>query len=190
MENKRSESDTDNGETSSFTLDSRTICQARVIPITESGPGSVIQPVNPHYSGYDVVIDVEKEDPEVEWIPAPGYVAVVISNEDATPLSQDEIAAIYVTPECIASSDDERPASSYSILDRRHYRVEPSPLVDLSGPIPLAIGMNLAVDEELQDFNGWEELTRATETITLPQDNRQLLPYGQDAAESLYPARK
>jgi len=48
-----------------------------------------------------VVIDVENEDPEVEWIPAPNYVAVVIANEDATatPLLQDDIAAINVAPE-------------------------------------------------------------------------------------------
>jgi hypothetical protein len=53
-----------------------------------------------------VVIDVENEDPEVEWIPAPNYVAVVIANEDATPLLQDDIAAINVAPEFDVSSDE------------------------------------------------------------------------------------
>jgi len=96
MENKYSESDTDDGEVLRFSLDSRIISRARILPIPESNPGSVIQPVNPHYSGYNVVIDVENEDPEVEWIAAPGFVAVVIANEDATPLTQDEIAAIRI----------------------------------------------------------------------------------------------
>jgi hypothetical protein len=192
MENKRSESDTDNGETSTFSLDSRSMSPVRIITNAESSPGSVVQPLNPHYSGYDVVVAVPNENPEIEWNPGSGYVAVAIDNADATPLSQEEIAAIHVTPACIYSSDDERPASSYPLLDRRHYRLDPPTVLDLSGPIPLAIGMSLAVDEELQDCNDWEVLTRASATVPLPQDTptRHLLPHGQVEGESSVPARK
>ena len=192
MESKSGESDSDDIENVSFLLHSGIINRARILPSPESSRGGVIQPVNPHYSGYDVVIDVENEHPDVQWLPPPDFVAVVIANEDATPLSQDEIVAIHVAPEFIASSDDERPASSYSILDRRHYRVEPPPLVDLSGTPPLAIGVSLAIDEELQDFNVWETLTTATATVPSPQDtpNRHSLRQGQEEAESSIPARK
>ena len=90
-----------------------TIHRGRLLPTPEPCTGCVIQPLNPHFSGFDVVVDVENEDPDVEWIPGPGLVAVVIANEDATPLSHEEIAAINVAPERITSSDDEIPASSY-----------------------------------------------------------------------------
>jgi len=69
MENKRSESDTEDGQSNTFSLDSGIMTRARILPTADFSPGSVIHPINPHYCGYDVVIDVE--DAEVEWIPPP-----------------------------------------------------------------------------------------------------------------------
>ena len=56
----------------------------------------------------------------------------------------------------------------------------------------MAIGVSLAIDEELQDFNVWETLTTATATVPSPQDtpNRHSLRQGQEEAESSIPARK
>ena len=81
----------------------------------------VIQPVNPHFSGYEVVVDIENEDSDVQWISNPGFIAVALAEEEAVPLTQEDIAAINVAPERTASSDDERPAASYPLLDRRRY---------------------------------------------------------------------
>ncbi len=158
MENKRSESDKENGENEMLLNNSISMSRARTLPSPESSSGGVIQPVNPHFSGYNVVYDVGAEDPDVEWVPNPGFVAVVIGNDIATPLSVQEITAINVAPERIASSDDERPASSYSLLDRRHYREDPSSTLDLTLPKPFAIGTLVQEDVEAQDFNVWESL--------------------------------
>ena len=102
------------------------------------------------------------------------FVPVVIANEDATPLSQE----VNVAAEFVNSSDDERPASSYPLLDRRHYREDPSPVMDLIVPIPLTIGLVLDPDEEVRDFNVWETLTMVTATAPLPQEtpDRQVAP--------------
>jgi hypothetical protein len=190
MENKRSESDEDYGEFSTSSDDYRSIRRAIIIPIAECIPGSVIQPVNPHYSGVDVVADVGNEDTLVEGMQTPCQIAVMLANEEATPLSQDEVAAIHVAPEFIASSDDERPASSYPLLDRRRYRVDPPPVVDLTGPMPLAIGRSLVFDEELQDFNSFP-LRRSTSSSTVAQNPPNImLNNGGDEAESSNPARK
>jgi hypothetical protein len=86
--------------------------------------GGVIQPVNPHFCGNDVIVDIGEEDPDVQWLPNPLFEGVVIAGEEAIRLSQDEIAAIHVEPERTNSTDDERPASSYPLLDRRRYREE------------------------------------------------------------------
>ena len=71
-----------------------------------------------------MIVDIEEDDPDVQWLPNPLFVGVVIAGEEAIPLSQDEIAAIHVEPERTNSTDDERPASSYPLLDRRCYREE------------------------------------------------------------------
>jgi len=120
------------------------------------------------------------------------FVPVVIANEDATPLSQEDIAAINVAAEFVNSSDDERPASSYPLLDRRHYREDPSPVVDLTVPIPLTIGFVLDPDEEVRDFNVWETLTMVTATVPLPQEtpDRHVLHQDADELESASLRRK
>ena len=89
--------------------------RARVFPDPQNEMGGVIQPLNPNFAGYDVVADVDNEDPDVEWIPNPGFVAIVIADEDAIPFSQEEIAAKHVAPEGSISTDNERPADSYSL---------------------------------------------------------------------------
>jgi len=91
------------------------INRARILPDSANQVGGVIQPVNPHFSGYNVVIDIENEDPDVQWIPNPGFVPVVIAEEEAVALTEADIAAINVAPERILSTDDERPASSYPL---------------------------------------------------------------------------
>jgi hypothetical protein len=108
--------------------------------------GGVIQPLNTQFTGYDVV-DIDNEDPEVQWIPDPGFVAVTIGTEEVTPLSMDDIAAINVAPERTPSTDDERPASSYPLLDRRRYREDTSAILDLNTFIPLAIGSLVEIDD-------------------------------------------
>jgi hypothetical protein len=53
-----------------------------------------------------------------------------------------------VAPERTPSTDDERSASSYSILDRRHYRAESSSTPNQIDPVPFAIGLRLDVNED------------------------------------------
>ena len=123
------------------------INRVRLIPETAlNRSGGVIQPLNTQFSGYDVVVDIDNEDPEVQWIPNPGFIPVMIATEEATPLSMVDIAAINVAPERTSSTDDERPASSYSLLDRRRYREDTSAILDLNTSIPLTIGSLVEID--------------------------------------------
>jgi len=46
-----------------------------VLPDLTNQIGGIIQPVNPHFSGYSVVADIETEDPDVQWIPNPGLLS-------------------------------------------------------------------------------------------------------------------
>ena len=101
--------------------------------------GGVIQPLNTQFTGYDVFVDIDNEDP--------GFVAVTIGTEEVTPLSMDDIAAINVAPERTPSTDDERPASSYPLLDRRRYREDTSAILDSNAFIPLAIGSLVEIDD-------------------------------------------
>ena len=135
--------------------------------------GGVIQPINPHFAGFNVVVDIENEDPDVQWLPNPGFVAIVIAEEEATPLSMTEIQAINIAPERTSSTDDERPASSYPLLDRRRYREDTIPSVYQPGVTPLAIGSRLDVDEDdvittvaVIPTLGQVETTSATQTST------------------------
>ncbi len=123
------------------------INRVRLIPETALNRlGGVIQPLNTQFSGYDVVVDIDNEDPEVQWIPNPGFIPVMTATEEATPLSMVDIAAINVAPERTSSTDDERPASSYSLLDRRRYREDTSAILDLNTSIPLTIGSLVEID--------------------------------------------
>ncbi len=153
-----------------------TIHRARINPTTETCTGGIIQPLNPHFAGSEVDVYVDNEDPDVEWIPGPDLVAVVVANEDAIPLSREEIAAINVVPERITSSDDDRPASSFPLLDRRHYREDPSPTFDGIFPYPLAIGSIINEDEEAQVFNEWEASTTVTASIPRPLQTPTMIP--------------
>jgi len=128
--------------------------RARTIPDPQNEAGGVIQPLNPHFAGYEVVVDVEIEDPDVQWIPNPGYVAIVIADEEAILLSQEEISAIHVAREGSSSTDDERPAASYSLLDRRRYREDDSVPLESLSPIPLAIGLLIDNDDEVLPLLG------------------------------------
>jgi hypothetical protein len=114
------------------------------------------------------VIDVEDEDPDVQWIPNPGFVAIPIATEEAVPLILTDIAAINVAPERTPSTDDERPADSYSLLDRRRYRAQPSSATDCNTPVPLAIGSRLNGNEDI-DSTAIEEsiLVRTPDSRTL-----------------------
>jgi hypothetical protein len=93
------------------------------------------------------VADIETEDPDVQWIPNPGLVAVMVAEEEAVPLTADDIAAVNVAPERTPSTDDERPAASYPLLDRRRYQVEESISTHRLTSVPLAIGTLVEFDE-------------------------------------------
>ena len=69
------------------------------LPDLSNQIGGIIQPVNPHFSGHSVVADIETEDPDVQWIPNPGFVAVMIAEEEAVPLTADDIAAVNFASE-------------------------------------------------------------------------------------------
>ena len=113
--------------------------------------GGIIQPLNPHFSGFNTVIDVLDEDPDVHWIPNLGFVAIAIAEEEAFPLISANIAAINVAPERTTSTDDERPASSYSLLDRRRYRViaEPSSIPDVNTPVLFAVASRVYETDDI-----------------------------------------
>ena len=164
MESKNDESDLGDGRNE--VLDGNTMLQrVRLLPTSVTCAGGVIQPLSPRFSGSEVFNDHENEDHDVQWISAPDLGAVLIANVEATPLSYEDIAAINVLPERITSSDDERPASSYPLLDRRHHRQDPSSMLDQISPIPLAIGSIIDEDEEIHVFNEWEAMTTVTATV-------------------------
>jgi len=136
--------------------------------------GGIIHPVNPHFTGYNTVINVENEDPDVQWISNPGFVVNAIAEEEATPLSLTDIAAINVEPERTHSTDDDRPASSFSILDRRHYRAEVATTPERIGPVPMAIGSRLDQNDDMDQTDILEAMpirTQASSSSTLSSNH-------------------
>jgi len=73
----------------------------------------------------------------------------MIAEKEAVPLTADDIAAVNVASELTVSSDDDRPASSYPLLDRRRYRQDDSASLDQLTSIPLAIGRALDFDDNI-----------------------------------------
>jgi hypothetical protein len=147
MENTITQSEEE--EKSDFTINHPIFLDRVTVLAMSDSIGGIIQPVNPHFPGFNTVIDVVDEDPDVLWIPNPGFVAIPIATEEALPLIFTDIAAINVAPERTPSTDDERPADSYSLLDRRRYRAQPSSATDCNTPVPLAIGSRLNGNEDI-----------------------------------------